>query len=367
MKLNQECTMLQTELRKFAQQVILDKVAELDTSCGLPSDNIQRLAEMGILGASVPEDMDGAALECIGLVVSIEEIARVCSSTATIIAAHNALFTYPILKYGSDAQKKKYLPPAATGEQVGSWALPETNEITVSKQNDTFTVNGRNPFVLNAGFNGPLILVVPTGDQPETMTAFVVDPGNKQIEMKNTHNTLGLKAAGIGALTFNDLVLTPRDVLGTVDGGRAVLETARDYMKILTAAISLGIAQGATDEAIKYGKERIQFGQPITTFGMVREKIALMATNIEAARNLTYEAAQQFDAAADYHKAAAVAKYYAGRSAIDSTNEAIQIFGGYGYMKDYPVERYFRDAQVINVLCSTPADDKEFIAKHTIG
>ena len=365
MKLNQECIMLQTELRKFAQQVILDKVDELDTSCGLPSENIQRLAEMGILGASVPEDMDGAALECIGLVVSLEEIARVCSSTASIIAVHNA-FTYPILKYGNDAQKKKYLPAAAAGELVGSWALPSTNEITVTKQNDTLKVNGKNPFVLNAEFKGPLILFVPAGDGSQTMTAYIIDSSNPQIEMTKAH-TLGLKASGIGSLSFNDLVLASQDMLGAAGSGRPVLETARDYMKILTAAIAVGIAQGATDEAVKYGKERIQFGQPITTFGMVREKIALMATKIDAARNLTYEAALQFDAGADYQKAATMAKYYAGRSVTEITNEAIQIFGGYGYMKDYPVERYFRDAQVINVLCSTPADDKEFIAEHTIG
>ncbi len=366
MKLNQECIMLQTELRKFAQQVILDKVDELDTSCSLPSDNIRQLAEMGILGASIPEDMEGAALECIGLAVSLEEIARVCSSTATIIATHNALYTYPILKFGNDEQKKKYLPPAASGEQVGSWALPATNEITVTKKNDGHQASGKNPFVLNAEFKGPLILIVPTGDGSETMTAFIVDAGSKEIEITNAHNTLGLRAAGIGSLTFNDLLLTSQDVLGTEGGGLSVLETARDYMKILTAAIAVGIAQGATDEAIKYGKERIQFGQPITTFGMVREKIARMTTNTQAARNLTFEAALQFDAAADFRKAATVAKYYAGQSAVEITNEAIQIFGGYGYMKDYPVERYFRDAQVINVLCSTPAEDKEFIAKHTL-
>jgi butyryl-CoA dehydrogenase len=366
MKLNQECTLLQTELRKFAQQVILDKVSELDTSCSLPSDNIQRLAEMGILGSCIPEDMGGAALECIGVVVSLEEIARVCSSTATIIAAHNALFAYPILKYGSDEQRKKYLPSAATGEIVGACGLPDTNEFTVSKQNNTFTVNGNNPFVLNAEFKGPLILLLPTPDSPATMTAFIIDADITQIETLDTHSTLGLKAAGISTIKLNDLVLTPRHILGNIDEGFTILQTARDYMKILTAAIALGIAQGATDEAIRYGKERIQFGQPITTFGMVREKIALMTTNIEAARNLVYEAALQFDAGMDFRKAAAMAKYCAGRSAVATTTEAIQIFGGYGYMKDYPVERFFRDAQVINVLCSTPADDKEFIAQLTI-
>lgn len=367
MKLNQECTMLQTELRKFSQQVILDKASELDTSCSLPVDNIQRLAEMGILGASIPEDLGGAALDCIGLAVSLEEIGKVCSSTAAIIAVHNALFSYPILKYGSDEQKKKYLPPAATGEAVGRCALPETNEITVSKQDDTFTVRGKNPFVLNAAFNGPLMLFVPTGDTAGTITVCIVDADNDNIQTITPHNTLGLKAAGIGTVTFNDLTITPQHILGKIDTGLETVETARDYTKILVAAIALGIVQGATDEAIKYGKERIQFDQPITNFGMVREKIALMSTNIEAARNLVYEAALQFDAGVDHRKAATMAKYYAGRSAVETTTEAIQIFGGYGYMKDYPVERFFRDAQVINVLCSTPADDKEFIAKHTIG
>lgn len=367
MKLNQECIMLQTELRKFAQQVILDTVTDLDTACGLPSDNIQQLAQMGVLGAVIPEDMDGAALECIGLAVSLEEIAKVCASTATIIAAHNALFAFPILKYGSDEQKKKYLPAAAAGTIVGGMALPMTNEIAVTKQNDGYRVNGRNPFALNAAFKGPIILVAPTGDSPQATTAYVIDADNAQIQMTHTHNTLGLRAAGIGSLAFTDLLLSPQNVLGTIEQGSSVVQTAQDFMKILVAAIALGIAQGATEEAMKYGKERIQFDQPITTFGMVREKIALMATHIEAARTLTYEAALLFDAAQNYHKAATMAKHYAGRSAIEITNEAIQIFGGYGYMKDYPVERYFRDAQVMNVLCSTPADDKEYIAKLTLG
>jgi alkylation response protein AidB-like acyl-CoA dehydrogenase len=367
MKLNQECTMLQTELRKFSQQVILDKASELDTSCSLPTDTIQRLAEMGILGAIIPEDMGGAALDCTGLTVSLEEIGKVCASTAAIIAVHNALFSFPILKYGSDEQKKKYLPSAATGETIGRCALPGTNEINVSRQNDTFTITGKNPFVLNAAFNGPLMLFVPTGDTAGTMTVCIVDADNDRIQTTIPHNTLGLKAAGIGTITLDDLTITPQHMLGTVDTGAPIGDTARDYAKILIAAIALGIAQGATEEAIKYGKERIQFDQPITNFGMVREKIALMTTSIEAARNLVYEAAQQSDAGMDIGTAATMAKYYAGRSAVVTTTEAIQIFGGYGYMKDYPVERFFRDAQVINVLCSTPADDKEFIAKHTIG
>ena len=367
MELNQECILLQNELKKFAQQVILEKVDELDKACSLPLDNIKQLAEMGILGAVIPEDMGGSALDLIGLVVSLEEISKVCTSTAIIIATHNAFFAYPILKFGSDDMKKKYLPPAATGDVVGGFANVYTNEIKIEKQGDNILVNGKNSFVLNAEANGPFTTFVSSPEDENTISAFVVDGDAQGIKRSKNNSIIGLRAAGIGEVLFENYSATSDTMIGKINEGSGVLHATNDFAKVCLSAIALGIAQGATAEAIKYAKERIQFGEPIVNFGMIREKIAEMTTKIEAARLLTYEAAMHYDAGKNYSRAAAIAKYFTGHTAVEITTSAIQILGGYGYMKDYPVERYFRDAQVLNVLCGTPVDEKERIVKETIG
>lgn len=359
--------MLQSELRKFAQQVILEKVDEFDKTCTLPLDNIKQLAEMGILGAVIPEDMGGAALDLIGLVVSLEEISKVCTSTAIIIATHNAFFAYPIVKFGSDAMKKKYLSPAAAGDIVGGFANTDTNEITIEKQKDSIVVNGKNLFVLNGDANGPFTTFVKNPQDEKALSAFVINRDASGIKRFKHNNVIGLKASGISGVMFENYVATPDTLIGKENEGAPIVHATHDFAKVCISAIGLGIAQGALTEAIKYAKERIQFGEPIIHFGMVREMIADMSTQIEAARLLTYEAAMLSDAGKNYSKAAAVAKYFTGRVAIEITASAIQIFGGYGYMKDYPVERYFRDAQVLNVLCCTPAEEKENIARETIG
>ena len=365
--MNQECTLLQNELRKFAQQVILEKVDELDQACSVPFDNLKQLAEMGILGAVIPEDAGGAALDTIGSAVSIEEISKVCASTATIVSAHNAFFAYPILNFGSDDLKQKYLPRAATGEIMGGYADTTTMEIEVIKQGENFVINGKNQFVLNAEANGPIMIFIPTNNQEKMLTAFVLDHDTPGVKKTIMHNVLGLKSAGIGAILFQDCTLTPANIVGAENKGQQVLTAALNLGKIFLSAIALGISQGAIDNAIKYAKERVQFEQTIINFGMVREKIADAATMIEATRLLTYDAAMKRDANENFSQAASMAKYYAGQSAVEITTQSIQIYGGYGYMKDYPVERYFRDAQVINVLCSTPVDEKENIARERIG
>lgn len=358
--------MLQSELKKFAQQVILDKVDELEKSCSMPTENVRQLAEMGILGAIIPEDLGGVALELIGLVVSLEEISKICASTATIVATHNAFFAYPLLTFGNDTLKKKYLPAAAKGEIIGGFAGLQTNQSTLTTADTGFIVNGSNPFVLNAESNGAWTAFLPLPEENSTPIAIVMDAG-VNVERKKSNSVMGLKSAGIGTLTFEDLMIPESSIIGTKEQGKMIVTKTHDYANICFAAILLGIAQGALDEAIKYAKERVQFEQTIINFGMVREKIALMATHIEASRLLVYNAATQCDDKKNYRHAAAMAKYFAGQCAIETTTQAIQVFGGYGYMKDYPVERFFRDAQVVNVIGGTPYAQKEIIASETIG
>jgi len=367
MELNQECTLLQNELKKFAQQVILDKVDELDKTCSFARDNIKKLSEMGLLGAVIPEDMGGAALDTIGLVITLEEISKVCASTALITATHNALFAYPILKFGSDEIKKKYLPQAATGEIIGGYADVTTNEIEIKKEGEDYILNGRNLLVLNSSANGPLIILLSFSGEKQNLTALLVEKNTTGIKRVQKNNTIGMKASGIAEIAFENCTLSPTNIIGTVNEGATILQEILGLAQLCLAAIALGISQGATDAALKYAKERIQFNTPIIEFGMVREKIADMSTKIEAGRLLLYDAAMKRDAKKDFRTAAAMAKYFSGTAAVEITTSAIQIYGGYGYMKDYPVERYFRDAQVINVLCSTPVQIKEIIAKYTIS
>jgi alkylation response protein AidB-like acyl-CoA dehydrogenase len=365
MELNQECTLLQNELRKFAQQVILDTVEEFDKTCNFPLDNIKKLAEMGILGAVISEDMGGAALDTMGLVVSLEEISKVCSSTALIVTVHNALFAYPILKFGSDEMKNSFLPKLASGEITGGYADSNTNELEVKKEGNNYILNGKNSFVLNVGANGPFIIFLPTDDK-KNLTAFLVDDKTPGIKREQKNSTVGMRASGIGEIVFENSPVPSTHIIGEEHDGSKILQNMQDLARICLSAIALGIAQGATDAAVKYAKERIQFNTPIIEFGMVREKIADMSTKIEAGRLLIYDAAMKRDTKKDFRTAGAVAKYFSAAAAVEITTSAIQIYGGYGYMKDYPVERFFRDAQVINVLCSTPFQDKEQIVASTI-
>ena len=354
--------LLQSELRKFAQQVLADRVDELEKSCSFPMDNIKRLAEMGIIGAVIPETYGGAKLDTLGFAVVLEELGKVCASTAAIVAIHNSYFAYPILKFGSEELQKNFLPDAANGKTLGGFALPKTNELQVEKTGDGHSISGRNMLVLNAAAGGPIIVAINEPGTKDT-SLYVLDRADTACKLSKTSNTIGLKSAGIGEYSFENCRPRQNSLVGQVTHGQEILDRTQDYARILFAAISLGIAQGATEAAVKYAKERILFQKPIITFGMVREQIAEMAIKIEAARHLVYDAALRMDQGEEYRSAAAMAKLFAGQAATFVTTAAIQVYGGYGYMKDYPTERYFRDAQMLNVICSTPDEDKEAIVK----
>lgn len=365
MNMDQESVLLKSELKKFAQQVILDKADEFDKASRFPVENIERLADMGILASLIPETYDGAGLNLTAFVAALEELSKVCASTAMIVAIHNAFFVYPIAKYGSEDMKKKYLPAAATGEIIGGYACVETNEATIVKTEADYLAKGKNPVVFNAASNGPFTAFLPT-EKNGSLCACVIERDPAILD-NNTDAVLGLKSAGIRQIVFNDHILPAAAIIDKCENGCMIFEHTRDLAIICLAAILIGIAQSALDEAVKYAKDRKQFNRPIIDFAMVREKIALMATNIEISRHLVYDAAGLYDAAKRLQPAASMAKYFAGQTAIEATNQAIQIFGGYGYMKDYPIERYFRNAHVINVVGGTPAAHKELIAKETIG
>ncbi len=363
MILSKECILLQNEIRKLSQQALLEKADELNKAGIMPVEGLGKLAEMGILGANAPEEFDGAALDVTGAAVAIEEISRVCASTALIAAVHNAGFIRPILKFGSGEQKQKYLSDAATGKIIGGYALISANEMKLQRTGEKFVVNGKNQFLLNGEADGPFMMYAPDRG---TLSAFVIDADEKGVHRRRA-NVMGMNAAGIGTVVFENCSLSRNNIVGEEEQGRRILDEIDALAKIYFAAIALGLMQAAYDAALKYAGERVQFNEPIINFGMVREKIADIATCLEASRNLIYNAAQIADGQGNYRRAASIAKYYAGRSAVEITTQAIQIYGGYGYMKDYPVERYFRDAQVINVLDARPDVEKELIVKEILG
>jgi alkylation response protein AidB-like acyl-CoA dehydrogenase len=365
MELNKETVLLQAEFRKFARDVIAPKVDDYDKKGEIPREFIIKLSEMGLLGALVPESCGGVGLDTLGAVVALEEISKVCPSTALILAVHNSLFAHPIVKFGNDAQRKKYLPQACGGELIGGFAETAANQLQVTAGSGQYKISGQNQLLLNGEFDGPFVISIPIpGSTASTFS--VIDPGCPGVKIMKNTTVIGMKAAGIADVRFQDAPVNNTAILGADRQGEEITADVRNIVRLLFASIALGISQGAYESALKYAKERVQFGEPIANFGMVREMFADMAVKIESVRLLTYNAALARDAQKDYARSAAMARLVAAQAVADITTNAIQVYGGYGYMKDYPVERYFRDAQVIRVLCGTSRLDKEFIAAKII-
>lgn len=361
MEFNKEIILLQNEIKKFAKDVIAEKVDEFDKQGIFPVENIKRLAEMGILGGTIPESFGGCALDTISLLVCLEEVGKVCPSTALVIATHNVLFSYPLAKFGNDAQKKLYLPRAATGEIIGAFAEVATNEVKTSENTDAFVINGKNHILLNGVANGPFITFLESNG---TINGLVIDENNANVKRNKKDNIIGMHAGGITQVEFDNCIIPKQNRIP--NAGNEILKEITSFANLAFAAINLGICQAAMENAIKYAKERVQFSTPIINFGMVRELIADMATKIEAMRLLLYDSASIRDSGRDFARSAAIARYFSNQAVAEITTNAIQVYGGYGYMKDYPVERYFRDAQVSRVLFSSNIETEELIASQTI-
>ncbi len=361
MEFNKEIVLLQNEIKKFAKDVIAEKVDEFDKQGIFPVENIKRLAEMGILGGTIPESFGGCALDTISLLVCFEEISKVCPSTALVIATHNVLFSYPLAKFGNDAQKKLYLPRAATGEIIGGFAEVGTNEVKTSENTDALVINGKNHILLNGVANGPFITFLESNG---SLNGLVIDGNNANVKRNKKDNIIGMHASGITQVEFDNCIISKQNLIP--GAGNEILKEITSFANLAFAAINLGICQAAMENAIKYAKERVQFSTPIINFGMVRELIADMATKIEAMRLLVYDSASIRDSGKDFVRGAAIARYFSNQAVAEITTNAIQVYGGYGYMKDYPVERYFRDAQVSRVLCSSNIETEELIASQTI-
>jgi len=370
--------MVRNMAKEFATKELEPKAAEVDEKGEFPREAIKKMAELGLLSMTIPEKYGGAGFDFLSLAIAIEEISRACGSTGVICAVHNTLAAWPIVNWGTDAQKEKYLPRMATGELLGAFGLTEPNagsdpsamEATAVLKGGKYILNGSKRFITNGGEAGIFIVFGKTDPAAGTkgITGFIVERASKGFTLGKHENLLGLRGTANCELIFDDCEVPAENVLGKVGEGFKLALGTIDVSRIDIGAQAVGIAQAALEKSITYSKERKQFGKPICEFEMIQAKLADMATKITAARMLVYYAAHQKDSGKTrFNQESAMAKLFAASTAVEVTRDAVQIYGGYGYTKDYPVERLYRDAKCMEIYEGTSEVQKIVIARTLLG
>jgi len=372
LELNEQQKMIKSMVREFAEKEIAPIAADLDKKEEFPSKTLEKMAKLGLLGITVPTEYGGAGLDTISYATVIEEISRKCASTGVITSVHNSLVAWPIKIYGTDAQKKKYLPLLATGKKIGAFAGTEPNagsdlgamQTTAKLKGDTYIINGDKTFITSGPKAGILIVFAVTDKSAGTkgISAFIVENTFKGFKVGSIFDKLGINANLVSELVFEDMEVPKENLLGKEGEGFKIALSTLDGGRIGIAAQAVGIAQAALDESIEYSKQREQFGKPIATKQAIQWMIADMATRIEAARYLVYNAAYAKDKGGRFSKEAAMAKLFASETAMDTVIKAVQIHGGYGYTKEYTVERLFRDAKITEIYEGTSEVQRMVIA-----
>ena len=375
-ELNEEQQQIKYSVREFAESEILPNVMEWDETQHFPIELRPKLAELGLLGVIFPEEYGGAGMGYIEYATIIEEIARVCGSVGLSVAAHNSLCSNHIYMFGTEEQKQKYLVPLAQGESFGAWGLTEAQagsdasgtRTNAVKQNGNYVVNGSKNFITHAISCETLVAVAVTDKQKgnKGISAFIFDKTMEGFRSDKKENKLGMRASETASVVFEDCRVPQENLLGNEGEGFTQSMKILDGGRISIAALSVGIAQGAFEAAVKYSKERQQFGQPIAEFQAIQFKLADMATQIEAARLLTLQAAYLKDNNKRVTKESAMAKLYASEVAVRVSEESIQIHGGYGYTKDYPAEKYWRDSKLCTIGEGTSEIQRMVIAKQLL-
>jgi len=362
--------------RDFANQYIKPHVMEWDETQEFPRQLFKEMGNLGMMGVLVPEEYGGSGLSYIEYVTIIQEIARVCGSIGLSLAAHNSLCTGHILAFGNEEQKTKYLPCLASGQSLGAWGLTEAGtgsdagnmRCVAVKDGDEWVINGTKCWITH-GRSGDIAVVITRTGEPRTKdnaTAFVVERGTKGFSGGKKENKLGMRASETAEMIFDNCRVSDAQRLGKVGEGFKQSLKVLDGGRISIAALSLGIARGALDAALQYSKERHQFDQPISNFQGISFKLADMATELAAAELLTLQAADKKNKHLPMTKEAAMAKYYASEVAVRCANEAVQIFGGYGYTKDFPVEKFYRDSKLCTIGEGTSEIQKLVIAREVL-
>lgn len=368
--------MIADTVRKFAETEIRPKMMEWDEAQTFPVDLFHRMGELGLMGILVPEQYGGSGLSYFEYYTAIVEVARVCGSIGLSMAAHNSLCTGHILTFGNEEQKKKYLPKLASGEWIGAWGLTEANtgsdamrmRCVAKKDGDHWVINGTKNWITHGITGNVAVVLARTGELLDSngITAFVVERGTPGFKAGKKENKLGMRASETAELVFEDCRVHESQILGNIGDGFRQAMKVLDGGRISIAALSVGIAKGAFDAALKYSKERHQFGKPIADFQAIGFKLADMATKIEAAELLTLQAADLKNRGEKVTKQSAFAKYYASEVAVQVSTDAVQIFGGYGYTKDFPVEKFYRDSKLCTIGEGTSEIQKLVISREIL-
>lgn len=362
--------------KDFAEKHIKPYVMEWDEEQHFPRELFNKLGELGMLSVFVPEEYGGSGFGYFEYVTVIQEIAKVCGSIGLSVAAHNSLCTGHILNFANEEQKQKWLPRLATGEWLGAWGLTEANTgsdamrmgTTAVLDGDHYIVNGSKNWITHGKSGGVAVVMVRTGEigSSKGISALVIERGTPGFNAGKKENKLGMRASETTEMIFDNCRVPKENLLGNEGEGFKQAMKVLDGGRISIAALSLGIAKGAFEAAVAYSKERHQFGQPISNFQGISFKLADMATQIEAAEMLLMQAADLKNRYQPVTKQAAMAKYYASEVAVKVANEAVQIFGGYGYTKDFPVEKYYRDAKLCTIGEGTSEIQKIVIAREAL-
>jgi hypothetical protein len=367
---------LRREIRQFAAREITPNVMAWDEASEFPMGVVKKLGEMGLLGVIFPPEYGGAGLGYVDYVLAIEELSAVDGSIGIIVAAHNSLGTNHIFLAGNEEQKKKYVPRLATGEWLAAWGLTEPGSgsdaggarTTAVRKGNVYVLNGTKTFITTGRFADVVVVIAVTNKSKGThgLSAFVVEKGTKGFRPGKKENKLGLRASDTSELIFEDCEIPAENLLGVEGEGFVDAMRVLDGGRISIAALSLGIARGALDAALKYVKERRQFGKAIAEFQGIQWKLADMATELDAARLLTQRAAVLKDAGRTVTRESAMAKLFASEVAVRICNEAVQLFGGYGFIKDYPAEKYYRDVKLCTIGEGTSEIQRMVIAREIL-
>lgn len=373
-QLNHQQLMIQKTVRKFVQKEIVPQASMTDETHAFPLEIIRKLGKLGLMGIPIPEEYGGAGNDFLSYTLTIEEIAKGCASTAVILAVHTSIGTFPILYFGTEEQKQKYLPKLASGEFLGAFALTEANagsdasslQTTAVRKGEYYVLNGTKRFVTNAGYADVYTVMASTDltRGAHGVTSFLVDKDTPGLKVGKIEEKMGLHGSATSELIFEDAYVPVDNLLGAEGQGFKVAMSILDGGRIGIGAQALGIAEAALEAAIVYSQERVQFRQPIGNFQGIQFMLADMATQIEAAKLLVYQAASLRMAGLPYSKQASMAKLYASDTAVKVTADAVQIFGGYGYCKEYKVERYMRDAKITQIYEGTNQIQRIVVAKH---
>ena len=376
-QLTEEQQMIQAMVRQFAREEILPTASEGDRTCQFPAEHLKKMGKLGLMGMNVPPEYNGAGVDTVSYSLALQEIAYACASTAVVMSVHNSVACGPVYLFGSEYLKETFLKPLAAGNKLGSFAVteagagsdPASQKTKAVRDGDSYVISGAKMFI-TTGKNSDITVVTAYTDREKRhrgISAFVVEQGTPGFFVGKEEEKMGLRASDTVELVFEDCRVPAANILGQEGDGFVIAMASLDGGRIGIASQSVGIAQACLDAAVAYAKERVQFNKPIAQFQGIRWMIADMATQIEAAKLLTFNAAAMRDRGENFSTAASMAKVFASEMANKVAYQALQIHGGYGYIKEFPVERYYRDARVLTIYEGTSEIQREVISRNVIG